>query len=152
MAKVEQAPVFEVRDANYVARIRQRMQAPIVRDFFRVEEVLIAPGEVHLGIDVRPELGHAPGWFQGSVTTAIAEFAAGLAGLTLLAANYDLMTLDQTISFVGPARGERLVAKGRVVKPGKGITVCQCEVYAVEGGRERLCGIMMQTNHVSPLE
>ena len=140
---------FLARDADYLARARANMDTPVARDFFRFEEVHIAPGEVHLAIDLRPELGHAPGWFQGSVTTAIAEIAAGVSALTLCAADQNMMTVDQSITFTGPARGQRLVARGRVLKPGRSITICQCEVFVVEDGAERLCGVMLQTNHQS---
>lgn len=141
---------YQPKNPHYVDRIRQRFNVPVIRDLFGMKEIVIAPGEVHLGIDLRPELGHAPGWFQGSVTSAIAEIAAGLAALSLIEPDWESMTLDQTINFVGPARGERLVAKARVIKPGRTITVCQCEVYTEKAGVERLCAVMLQTTHSAP--
>lgn len=142
---------YQSRNPAYVERIRERIASPVVKDLFGMEEVSIAPGEIQLGIAVRHELGHAPGWFQGSVTTAIAEFACGFAAMSLIAPDWDMMTLDQTIKFIGPARGERLVAKARVIRPGRTITTCQCEVFAIENGAERLCAVMLQTNHQAPL-
>jgi uncharacterized protein (TIGR00369 family) len=142
---------FQSRNPDYAERVRARLDKPLTRDFFGIEVVSIEPGKVQLGLDVRPELGHAPGWFQGSITTAIAEFAGGLAAISLVAPDWDILTLDQTIKFVGPARGQRLVARAEVIRPGKTITTCHCEVYVIEDGIERLCAVMLQTNHAAPL-
>jgi acyl-coenzyme A thioesterase PaaI-like protein len=39
------------------------------------------------------------------------------------------------INLLAPGRGERLVAEGRVVRPGRTLTVSQASVYAERDGR-----------------
>ena len=41
--------------------------------------------------------------------------------------------------------GERLVARARAVYVGKTQAVCQCEVFAISGGEEKLCAIAQGT-------
>lgn len=142
---------FQSKNPDFAERIHKRLDKPLTRDFFRIEPVSIEAGRIELAIDVRPELGHAPGWFQGSITTAIAEFAGGIAAMSLIAPDWDVVTLDQTIKFIGPARGQRLVAKAQVIRPGRTITTCHCDVFVIEDGAERLCAVMLQTNHASPI-
>ncbi len=138
-------------DSDNTGFLETFFASPVMRDLWRFEVTEFRKSGATMEVDVRPELGHLPGWFQGTTITAIAEFAGGLAGLATLPRGWSAATVDQHIKFIGPARGERLVAKARVIRPGRTITTCQCEVYAVENGAERLCAVMLQTNHQAPL-
>nr|WP_276509823.1 PaaI family thioesterase [Novosphingobium taihuense] len=123
------------------------MARPHIRDLFRFDLVGFEVGSVTLGLDHRPELGHAPGWFQGTVTTAIAECAAAMSGATT-APDKDSLTLQQTIHFVGAARGDRLIAEGRVIARGRTISTTAADVYVMRDGARHLCGTLTMTmNH-----
>lgn len=82
--------------------------------FRRVER-----GEVEIVQPYRTELTEHNGNFQGGVIGSLADFAGGSAAGTLLPAGWVNMTVDYTVKLLSPARGEYLVARGRVVKPGK---------------------------------
>lgn len=41
--------------------------------------------------------------------------------------------------------GEKLIARGKVVRPGKTLIITQAEAFAVKDGRETLCALMQQT-------
>lgn len=140
---------FIPADPDFRDRMATRFSTPIVR-FFGIEQGAVEPSHVTLVLDCRPELGHQQGWFQGSVTTAIAEFAAAWSASTLIPPGWSNLTLDQTIKFVGAAQGDRLIARGSVIKPGRTITSCLCEVFAVRDGGEQLCAVMLQTNRHAP--
>jgi acyl-coenzyme A thioesterase PaaI-like protein len=49
------------------------------------------------------------------------------------------------VNFRAAAEGERLVARGSVVKPGRTLTVTSVEAFCVQGRVERLCAVMLQT-------
>jgi acyl-coenzyme A thioesterase PaaI-like protein len=49
------------------------------------------------------------------------------------------------VNFISPAKGELLIARGRVLKPGRTLTVCQGDVYAVISGEEKLVATMLAT-------
>ena len=42
-------------------------------------------------------------------------------------------------------KGERLVVRGKVVKPGRTLTVSTAEAFCLQGGVERLCAVMLQS-------
>ena len=46
---------------------------------------------------------------------------------------------------LAPADGEKLIARGKVVRPGRTLIVTQAEVFAVRDGKETLCALMQQT-------
>ncbi|CAN5284118.1 PaaI family thioesterase [soil metagenome] len=136
-------------DPHFRDRMQERFHTPVIR-FFGIAIDRVEPGHVTLTLDSRPELGHRPGWFPGSITTAIAEFAAAWSEGSLLPADWSNLTLDQTIKFVGAAEGDRLIARGSVIKPGRTITTCMAEVFARRAGEEHLCAVMLQTNRHAP--
>ncbi|MBF6275768.1 MULTISPECIES: PaaI family thioesterase [Nocardia] len=108
--------------------------------FRRVER-----GEVEIVQPYRTELTEHNGNFQGGVIGSLADFAGGSAAGTLLPAGWVNMTVDYTVKLLSPARGEYLVARGRVVKPGKALTVAAAEVYGVDQGAETLCATALVT-------
>lgn len=52
-------------------------------------------------------------YFHGAVAGAIADSAGGYAALTLAPEGREVLTVEYKINFLAPARGEKLVARGR---------------------------------------
>lgn len=109
-------------------------------DFGRIE-----PGTAEIIQPYRAELTQHDGYFQGGVLGSLADFAAGSAAGTLLPPGTVNMTIDYTVKIVAPAKGDRVIARGRVVKPGALITVAAAEVYAASGDEETLCATALVT-------
>ena len=65
--------------------------------------------------------------------------------MTLTPPNSEALTIEYKINFLSPAQGERLVARGRVTKPGRTVTVCNGDVVAVSEGKEKLFATMPAT-------
>lgn len=105
----------------------------------------VAPGEAEIIQPYRPELTQHNGFFQGGVIGALADFAGGSAAGTLLPPGWVNMTVDYTVKLLAPAKGDRLVARGRVVKPSSVMTVAAAEVFSVTGDEERLCATAFVT-------
>jgi uncharacterized protein (TIGR00369 family) len=106
---------------------------------------LVEPGRVEIVQPYRAELTEHNGFLQAGVVGALADFAGASAGMTLLAPGWVSMTVDYTIKLVAPAKGEKIVARGRVIKPGQVMTVAAADVYAVNGSEEKLCATAFVT-------
>jgi uncharacterized protein (TIGR00369 family) len=91
----------------------------------------VAPGEAEIIQPLHPELTQHDGFAQGGVLGSLADFAAGAAAGTLLPPGWVNMTVDYTVKLVAPGQGMRIVARGRVLKPGSVLTVAAADVYAV---------------------
>lgn len=85
------------------------------------------------------DAGHA------ALTFAIGDSAAGYAALTMFGADDEIMTVEMKINLLRPAVGERLVAEGRVIKPGRRITVVAAEVFAESGGERKQIALLQGT-------
>jgi acyl-coenzyme A thioesterase PaaI-like protein len=55
------------------------------------------------------------------------------------------MTVDYTVKLVAAAKGERLIARGRVIKPTSVLTIAAAEVFSVNGDDEKLCATALVT-------
>jgi uncharacterized protein (TIGR00369 family) len=72
--------------------------------------------------------------------TTLADTACGFAAFSLMPANAGVLTTEFKVNLLAPAAGERLVAVGRVVRPGRTLTVTQGEVHAESGRARKLVG------------
>lgn len=105
----------------------------------------MAPGDVEIIQPYRKELTQHDGFFQASVLGALADFAGGSAAGTLLPAGWANMTIDYTVKILTPAKGTDIVARGRVIKAGRTITVAAADVYSTDGTEETLCATAFVT-------
>lgn len=95
----------------------------------------LAPGTAEIHLAVRPEHLQHDGVVAGSVIGALADFAGGSAAGTLLPVGWATLTQDYTVKLLGPARGDTVVARGRVLKAGRGSTVAAADILACRLGR-----------------
>ncbi len=85
------------------------------------------------------------GFGHAGLTFAIGDSAAGYAALTLLPLDLEVVTAEIKINLLAPARGDRLIATGRVIKPGKRLCVVTAEVHAEADGVRTLIAILQGT-------
>jgi uncharacterized protein (TIGR00369 family) len=87
----------------------------------------------------RPEHSHAPGVFQAGPIGSLADFTGASAGITVLPIGSLAATVDYTVKLLAEARGDELVGRGRVLRPGTTLTVIAVDIHAVREGNESLC-------------
>jgi uncharacterized protein (TIGR00369 family) len=113
----------------------------------------VAPGAVAIALPFRGDLTQQHGYLHAAVVTAILDSACGYAALSLLPAGAEVLTIEYKVNFVAPAWGRRFIARGRVTKPGRTITVCAGDAVTEpeQGGPERLVATMLATMIAAPL-
>ena len=102
-------------------------------------------GRATTRLDWRPELSHLPGAFQAGPIATLADFTGAAAGMTLLPPGSGAATVDYTAKFLCEARGDQLLARARVLRPGRALTVAAVDVYAVTHTAETLCAATLMT-------
>ena len=105
----------------------------------------IEPGSVEIILPVAAHIGQQHGFVHAGAVAAIADSAAGYAALSLMPPGSGVLTTEFKINLLSPAGGERLVARGRVIKAGRTLTLALSEVFAVRGGQEKLCAMLTAT-------
>lgn len=106
----------------------------------------LAPGTAEIHVPMADAFTFRPGQLQATAIFAAADIAAVSAAGTLLPRGASNATIDTSLKIVAPANGTALRALGRVVSPGKLLTVCASEVYSVAAdGTETLCATLLAT-------
>jgi uncharacterized protein (TIGR00369 family) len=105
----------------------------------------VAPGAVDIALPFRTDLTQQHGFMAAAVLTAIVDVACGYAAMTLMPPGCSVLTVEYKANFLAPARGERMVARGRVIRPGWTVTVCAGDVFAVDAGQPTLVATLLAT-------
>lgn len=106
------------------------------------------PGSAEIRVRNRPELRQQHGFVHGGVIGYLADNALTFAGG--LALGGDALTAEYKINYARPAVGEVLVARAEAVVTTRRQAVCQCSVFAVDGGEERLVAVAQGTIVAAP--
>jgi uncharacterized protein (TIGR00369 family) len=133
------------KDPAYQARIKASFDKQGLMSTLGAWVLHIAPGAVDIGLSPSPSVSQQHGFVHAGAVAAIADSAAGYAALSLMPPGAGVLTTEFKINLVAPAAGERIVARGRVVKAGRTLTLAQTEVFAETGGQEKLVALLTAT-------
>jgi len=136
-------PVSAAPDA--AARVAASFAAQDFMASLGARLTVVDAGRVDIELDVRPGLLQQHGFVHAGVVSAIADSAAGYAALSLLPAGSDVLTAEFKINLLAPARGTRLLARARVVRSGRTLSVCSCDVFALQDGVEKQIALLVST-------
>ncbi|QNK67396.1 PaaI family thioesterase [Variovorax sp. PAMC26660] len=103
----------------------------------------LSPGQAELQLPLSAQLKQQNGFAHGGIVSYMADNALTFAGGAAL--RVPVVTSEFKINYVRPALGERLVARAKAVHTGSSQAVCTCEVFAVNGGVEKLCALAQGT-------
>lgn len=143
-------PEFEPRDPDFETRIRDSFSRQAAMHTLGAVLGRVAPGEVEIEMPYRADLAQQHGYMHGGIITAILDSACGYAALSLSATDTAVLTVEYKVNFIAPAKGERFVARGEVLRPGATVTVCKGDVVAIEDGEEKLVTTMLTTLMLLP--
>jgi uncharacterized protein (TIGR00369 family) len=77
--------------------------------------------------------------------TSILDSACGYAALSVAPAGCDVLSVEFKVNLLAPAVGEYFVARGKVKRAGKRLTVCSSDAFAVKNGEEKMVATMLAT-------
>lgn len=105
----------------------------------------VAPGIVEIVVTPSPAVSQQHGFVHGGAVSALADTAAGYAAVSLMPRGTAALTTEFKINFMAPAAGDRIIARGEVVKAGRTLTVVQTNVFAETGGERKLIALLVAT-------
>jgi len=133
---------FVPRNPNYADRVRGSFERQGAMHTMGARLVQIAPGAVDIEMDWAPGLTQQHGFLHAGVVAAALDSACGYAGFTLMGEDAAVLTIEFKINLLAPARGARFRMEGRVLKPGRTITVCEGRAFALDHLQEKLVATM----------
>jgi uncharacterized protein (TIGR00369 family) len=136
---------FNPQDPQFEARARASFARQTLMRTIGAEMTKVAPGEVEIELAYRDDLAQQHGYLHAGVITAIVDSACGYAAMTLTRSDEDILTIEYKANFVAPATGEKMIARSRVLRAGRKVTVCAGDVFALRDGEEKLIATMLAT-------
>lgn len=120
--------VFAPVNPRLEGRVRESFSRLALMRTIDARLLKVAPGEIEIDIAVHDGLTQQHGYVATAIVTAIVDTACGFAAMSLMPVGAGVVTAEYKVNFMSPVRGERLLAQGRVVKPGRMLTVCAGDV------------------------
>lgn len=133
------------RFGGYAAKIRESFAKQTMMSTLGASLESIRPGEVVIAAPVLEASRQQHGFAHAALTFAIGDSAAGYAALSLMDEAAEVLTVEMKINLLAPASGERLVATGRVVRPGRRILVVSATVVAESGAQPKEVALLQGT-------
>lgn len=133
---------FEPRCADYADRVRGSFARQGAMQTLGARLGLLAPGAVDIELSWALGLTQQHGFLHAGMVATALDSACGYAGFTLMGADAAVLTIEFKINLLAPAKGERFRMEGRVIKPGRTITVCEGRAFAIDGSQEKLVATM----------
>jgi len=138
-------PKAEAKDPNFESRVRASFgKQRLMRTIGAVLED-VAPARVSIRLPFRDDLTQQHGFLHAGTIASVADSAAGYAALTLMPADAAVLSIEFKLNMLAPAKGESIVARAEVIRPGRTIMVCRADVYARAGNVEKLVAAFQGT-------
>ncbi|ANY80243.1 DUF4442 domain-containing protein [Microvirga ossetica] len=133
------------KDPDYEARVRASFARQGLMVTLGASLIRVAPGLVEISLPTSNAVSQQHGFVHAGALASIADSAAGYAALTLMPPAAGVLTVEFKINLMAPGIGERITARGNVVKAGRTITLAQTDVFALHEGREKRIALLMAT-------
>ena len=138
-------PRFEPKNSDFRAVATATFGAQQAMHTLGMSMARLEPGEVDLAMAYSGDLTQQNGFVHAGIITAGLDSACGIAAFTLMPAGADILTVEFKTNLLAPARGDRFIFRGTVIKPGRTLTFCEARAFGEENGRETLVATMTGT-------
>lgn len=128
---------YRIANPEYADRVRQSFARQPFMHFIGAEMTDVAPGSVEIRLPHKADLTQQHGFFHGGIVGTVADNACGYASFTLADVDSSVLTVEYKLNLMAPAAGEMLIARGRVLRPGRTLVVAQADVFALREGVEK---------------
>jgi uncharacterized protein (TIGR00369 family) len=135
----------EPRDPGFESRVRASFgKQRLMRTMGAVLDE-VSPGKVSIRLPFRDDLTQQHGFLHAGAIAAVADSACGYAALTLMPADAAVLSVEFKVNMLAPAKGDALVARAEVIRPGRTIMVCRADVVSISGAEEKAVAAMQGT-------
>lgn len=131
---------FPIADKIQTSFARQSLMATLGASLETVED-----GRVVITAPILQGAQQQHGFAHAGLTFALGDSAAGYTALSVMPAEAEVLTAEMKINLLAPGEGDRLIAEGRVIKPGRRLIVAGADVFAEKAGQRTLIATLMGT-------
>ena len=138
-------PPFEAPNPDFAAVVAASFARQGLMQALGIELIEVTPGACVLSAVADPRITQQHGYFHGALIGAMLDCAGGYAAYSLMPPGSEVLTTEYKVNFIAAAEGDRLIARGRVIKPGRTLTIATAEAFCERDGVETGCAIMLSS-------
>jgi uncharacterized protein (TIGR00369 family) len=136
---------FKPKDPRFRSRVEASFNRQEAMRTLGIEIARLQPGQIELMMPYAAAYTQQHGFIHAGIIATALDSACGYAAFSLMPDDAAVLTVEFKINLLAPARGGHFMFRGKVVKPGRTITVCEAQAFAIDGGEEKLVAIMTGT-------
>jgi uncharacterized protein (TIGR00369 family) len=106
---------------------------------------IVAPGQVTIELPFSMRITQQHGFLHAGAIATIADSACGYAALTMMPEDSAVLSIEFKLNLLAPATGDLFIARGKVVRAGRTITVASTDVAARTEHEEKIIATMLAT-------
>jgi uncharacterized protein (TIGR00369 family) len=137
--------MHQPRDPAFEARVRASFARQRLMHTLGVQLVRVAAGECDMEMPFSADFTQQHGFLHAGTLTSVVDSACGYAALSLMAPGAAVMSVEFKVNLLAPAAGEVLLARARVVRSGRTLTVVAGDGFMRARGEERHVFTMLAT-------
>lgn len=138
-------PSSPIPDPDSASRVRASFSKQRLMRTIGAQLETVEPGRVAIRLPFREDLTQQHGFLHAGTIAAVADSACGYAALSLMPADAAVLSIEFKVNMLAPAKGDSIIARAEVIRPGRNIMVCRADVHAVDGESEKLVAAMQGT-------
>lgn len=136
---------FKPKTPDYNDRLRASFDRMAMMQTLGATLGSVDPGLVQLDLEFATKLTQQHGFLHAGVASTLMDTACGYAAATLMPADTGVLTIEFKVNLLAPGLGKRFRFVGRVIKPGRTISVCDGQAFGMQDGKEKLFATMTAT-------
>ena len=133
------------KDPDFEARVRQSFARQEFLQTLGAKITELVPGRVEISAPFDRRFTQQDGFLHAGVVTTLIDSACGYAAHSLMPAGSRVLSVEFKVNLLAPAKGTDFLARGWVIKPGRTLTICNGELYAIEASGRSLLSAMQAT-------
>jgi len=122
--------MIKTLNPNFKADIKEKLTRQHFMKLMNFKLSKIEEGYIEGWLDVDQIHKQQKGFVHGGVIATMADVVAGFAAVSLVKEGHNVVTAEIKVSYLNPGLGEKLFAKGWVIKQGKKIHFCEAEIFS----------------------
>jgi uncharacterized protein (TIGR00369 family) len=130
--------IFKAANHHFKDVILHKLERQHFMKHLGIQLTCIEAGYVEAQLSVAINHKQQNDFVHGGVTATIADIAMGFAAFTLVEKGRGVVTSKLDITYLKPGGEGTLVAEGYVIKPGRILYYCECDIMSIstDGNRD----------------
>ena len=136
---------FEPKDPNFAERVRASFDRQKVMATLGITIDELRAGEIVLKMPYQALYTQQHGFIHAGIISTALDSSCGYAAYSLMPPDAAVLTVEFKTNLLAPAEGEGFIFRARVIKPGRTLTLCDSQAFAIQNGSEKLIATMTGT-------